>query len=518
MEDIEIKHEFVTDEQELCRTCLSVGRRLVPLEKYAHIFEILIADCQPAAYTNKLQVCWECEALLCKVIQFQQQVRRANEMLQTGGQNYIYGTLSNLTSVVINDSYPHTVYVNQTNAQTSKHMNTYSSDDNMTEDTVEMDFKIDGIKVEPTKNEPEPQVVRTQFQTEPGNVLSQTNIQDKKSKSNNKWAKKRALQNKKPKFKMADRDKAFTKVHVSSEELREHVEREKVRENYKSVRFKCDSCMIGFDKEIQFNKHKMKHHIKNLLYICDICNTSKLNKRRLSAHMRKHYCKYVCSLCKFTGYNKKDINMHMKAHKKAFECLKCGLMFGKQHNPFECKPCNKRFARYNGLWLHNKTHHMKEPAAAAYCVECDKRFPDIYRYRWHLANSARHKPAKKVRVPCPGCEKVFSKNIYMKDHYNMVHLKYYKYHCEECDKNFIRNADLVKHKRRVHDGILPPRNKICYVCGKGFTTNKILTNHIRTHTGERPYSCTRCSVQFAHRAALRAHQQAHDEPPKAGGP
>ncbi|KAJ8706561.1 hypothetical protein PYW07_012639 [Mythimna separata] len=155
---------------------------------------------------------------------------------------------------------------------------------------------------------------------------------------------------------------------------------------------------------------------------------------------------------------------------------------------------------------HNKTAH--DIGVAAYCVECDKQYRDVYRYRWHLANSTRHRHHDKHRIPCPGCDKVFSKNIYMKDHYNLVHLKFYKYRCEQCDKNFIRNADLVKHTRRVHEGILPPKNKICYICGRGFSTNKILTNHLRTHTGEKPFVCTICNARFAQSTALSAHARA----------
>ncbi|XP_026325652.1 zinc finger protein 2-like [Hyposmocoma kahamanoa] len=302
--------------------------------------------------------------------------------------------------------------------------------------------------------------------------------------------------------------------------------------------------MAGFDDDELFLLHNRKWHREDKNpCICALCNAYLKSKKQLSRHIQQHNNSYKCILCDHICMEKdrqshleqqhikllqcltcdllfkcrKDFFAHFKEWHEKFTCDHCGITFKmryciknhirKQHSPFECKQCKKRFARYNGLWLHNKTTHSTS-VQPAYCVECDKEYPDVYRYRWHLANSTRHKPRKKVRIPCQGCDKVFSKNIYMKDHFNLVHLKIYKYRCEECDKNFIRNADLVKHHRRIHERIPVPKNKICYMCGRGFSTNKILTNHLRTHTGERPHACTHCGARFAQSTALLGHIRA----------
>ncbi|XP_047040029.1 GDNF-inducible zinc finger protein 1-like isoform X1 [Helicoverpa zea] len=441
------------------------------------------------------------------------------------GQRYMYGTQSSLTTVLLNDVHPHTIYINDCNL----HLDVKTCDDENDEIGEQYDGNIcelneaeDSVKTEGVKENKEPQKPK-----------------------NNRWAKKRALQNKKPKFKIITEYSKdyFRKIELDNKELPLFMQSERDSEYFKSKRYKCEKCVLVFSSEKFLQKHDNKYHSKSTPYTCDICSSSLSNKRLLSRHVKSHYNKYSCTICDFTCFDKSQTKWHFqKSHRRIFQCVKCELKFGcrkeffrhykqwhekficdycgisfkmrycikdhirKQHGEFVCVTCNKRWARYNGLWLHNKTTHA--PRQSAYCVECDTHYADVYRYRWHLANSAKHTKHKKHRIPCPGCDKIFSKNIYMKDHYNLVHLKHYKYRCEQCDKNFIRNADLVKHTRRVHEGILPPKNKICYMCGRGFSTNKILTNHLRTHTGEKPFACTICNARFAQSTALSAHARA----------
>uniref|UniRef100_A0A2H1W4L2 SFRICE_013583 n=1 Tax=Spodoptera frugiperda TaxID=7108 RepID=A0A2H1W4L2_SPOFR len=395
------RYEFPNEENH-CSVCLSIGRKLSPLQQYLNVFKLLTSDLE--VYNNipleSIRLCWECIAFLHKTVRFQQQVVKANEMLQLG-QNYLF--------------------------------------------------------------EPE------------------------KKPKNNRWAKKRALQNKKPKFKIIIKDKnCFRRVQIDDADVRKCMESERDSEYFKSKKYKCDNCVLVFENEEVLLKHNGMFHDKVTQYTCDICTSHIKTRSRLSEHISRHYVKYICSICEYTCYSKSHRMYHIeKIHRRLFQCLKCRLKFGsrreffkhykdwhekficdycgitfkmrycikdhirKQHSPFECKPCNKKWARYNGLWLHNKTIHTVHNTA--YCVECDRQYRDIYRYRWHIANSTRHTKHKKHRIPCPGCDKIFSKNIYMKDHYNLVHLKCYKYRCEQCDKTHGSVSAKFEQKNR-HTG------------------------------------------------------------------
>nr|XP_046223964.1 zinc finger protein 239-like [Oncorhynchus gorbuscha] len=80
------------------------------------------------------------------------------------------------------------------------------------------------------------------------------------------------------------------------------------------------------------------------------------------------------------------------------------------------------------------------------------------------------------------------------------------YSCSECGKSFVQSTTLRIHLQ-WHAGARASYS--CPVCGKTFSRSNSVKRHQMVHTGERPHECPCCGKRCFRRSALIIHMRIH---------
>ncbi|XP_064101922.1 uncharacterized protein LOC135212453 [Macrobrachium nipponense] len=120
-------------------------------------------------------------------------------------------------------------------------------------------------------------------------------------------------------------------------------------------------------------------------------------------------------------------------------------------------------------------------------------------------NKALQKGTHKSMFSCDKCWRTFSKKSLLSLHMRS-HTGERPYVCSVCQKGFAQKGDLTRHSR-LHTGEKPFR---CDKCDRAFSHKSNLRQHYSLHNGERPFNCNYCGKSFTRMTVLRQHQRIHN--------
>ncbi|XP_034232617.1 zinc finger protein 239-like [Thrips palmi] len=110
---------------------------------------------------------------------------------------------------------------------------------------------------------------------------------------------------------------------------------------------------------------------------------------------------------------------------------------------------------------------------------------------------------KKTKYKCDKCDKCYIWQPDLVKHKKVHSGKRHK--CSECDKSYVLKSDLCKHEKSHQVGKAFP----CKNCGKSFLTAGDMHKHMRIHTGEKPYFCNMCNKSFSASDNFHKHLRIH---------
>ncbi|GFO00301.1 Zinc finger protein 1 [Plakobranchus ocellatus] len=111
-------------------------------------------------------------------------------------------------------------------------------------------------------------------------------------------------------------------------------------------------------------------------------------------------------------------------------------------------------------------------------------------------------PGQPTRYQCPKCEHTFLLKSHLDKHLALHSPT--SQSCKVCQKTFANVYRLQRHMIS-HSESTDLRKFKCPECGKAFKFKHHLKEHIRIHSGEKPYQCPTCSKCFSHSGSYSSH-------------
>ncbi|MCJ8735482.1 hypothetical protein PDJAM_G00247690 [Pangasius djambal] len=183
-------------------------------------------------------------------------------------------------------------------------------------------------------------------------------------------------------------------------------------------------------------------------------------------------------------------------------------------NMFRCDKCDRCFKLFYHLKQHMKTHTASSEKPFV-CKHCGKTYAREGALKQHVstchydAEELSKKLKKKVHM-CVYCSKEFDHFGHFKEHLRK-HTGEKPFECPDCHERFARNSTLKCHMSACQNGAgaKKGRKKLyeCQVCGEVFNSWDQFKDHLVIHTGDKPNHCTLCDQWFTHARDLTAHLQ-----------
>lgn len=479
----------------MCSTCLSTDRHLFLINNMPQvneIFKLLMYDFAGDKFGDTLQeletlACWECLALMKKLVKFKWQVHNAQDHLrvlslsrnqESLDHTYMSQSLSCL-EMSTKTEYDKIFFDFSSNPEEQQFISIDSAQCVKNEHYDVAQVVRDNINLDITNHILEvPEIV---FDNSVAGVMSHIVVGADTLVSSSDTVKTEMphltiepLQTPKletmvicDKNDKSEQKSCFVTEYMNDADMLAAREQAKKRVQYAGSAYKCELCIIGFYTQQQVEDHFVyAHSAKSGQVPCKVCY-SYISESQMPQHIDEHHLRYSCKLCGHIEYSHRLMVLHAKTHMdkslpKAVIKIGDSVSTSGKSRKKKDKESQSTVAKPGDL----RKLLSKTTIEGYQCLECDMFFKN---------SRAR------------------------KNHVDRCHREGLQ--CDHCKKRFVNRTTLTTHLR-LHEGPLP--RKECPICHK-MVREIQLKYHIQRHQNKDRIECVNCNKIFSHYATYQAH-------------